>query len=223
MILPTSTTGRAALLTVLVGLTGCSGSQSTSVDPLLQEAESGMDVMSALIDADNAESMGFQDLEELENAALGTPLFLHHIPLDALAAHDLTRSPQRLLVDGDMALFPVMVDGDVRSLLSMRRDGGAWRPSSIGRPAHALALVEARQRHAQTHNIEHEEAFIVDIPSMNLTFIAHANESGLMMSGVFDHDQLGVDANSSENGRALIERLHQAAQTFEPALIAPER
>jgi len=165
-----------------------------------QAAEEALKTLEKLITQENYEAMGFASPDEVSRAQLGLPLPVYRVQLDQLREYSPGETdPKTLLVDVKRTLYPVTVDGEVRSSVAVEGPQGAWRGTDFGGPALIKALSQYRQS---------ESDFVVHIGFVGLYFVAQQNEDGLWLTPLLDDPTLGFVAGeplaAEEVFRALL-------------------
>lgn len=206
------------MATLACATLACGGSPQDEprVDPeALAAAQQALETLIELTDEDNYAEMGFGSLPQFDHLALGTPIPVHYISLDDLREHDVSLDPHQIIVNGDEELFPVEVDGQVRTSVVVKLEGGQWSPTSYGDASYVQAIDEVRREHALDTGRGHHEYFMIVIPGMHHTFIAHYDdEDSLHLTTIFDHEHLTIGAGETDAAAAIVEALTEAAQTF---------
>jgi hypothetical protein len=170
----------------------------TQVQPQqIAAANQGLDTFRTLVTQENYQALGFTSPDEVKQAVLGEPLKVFRIPLDQLKQYDLNtassagNNPEKLLVDVSQSIYPVIVENQVRSSISVEQSGssgssgGNWSPTDFGSPSLIEALSKARQN---------KDDFVVQVPALNLYFVARRSDSGLLLTPITDDPSLRFTA-----------------------------
>ena len=96
-------------------------------------AVKGVETLLRLLSDKNLERFGFKSMGQAEaflrepEKVLGTPMRLYRVPLDRLSAFNPAIDPDQLLVDSGKIIWPVIVEGNVvTSVTVMRKTQERW-------------------------------------------------------------------------------------------------
>ncbi|HEX8473128.1 MAG TPA: hypothetical protein VF666_03790 [Pyrinomonadaceae bacterium] len=121
------------------------GGQTTHADAK-SAADRGLATLAKLVNEQNYRAMGFESVAEVSTAALGEPIRVLMVKLDALRAYQPGSDPNLLLSDVPQSVYPVMVRDQVRSTITVSQvDAGRWTAVSFGNPHLARQTVQARR------------------------------------------------------------------------------
>ena len=169
----------AKILTALVLMTAaCGRGHRGSPPPAPQPdeaARSALSTLSRLVTSDNYKALGFDTADEAKSATLQTPLPMRNVPLDALKAFKPTADPRDLLAEPVESLYPVAVNGEVRTGLTIQKGKDGFSPSGFGN----FDMVRRVARYRQSTGGGGE--VVVRIPAMNLTFLGRTLDNQLFL------------------------------------------
>jgi hypothetical protein len=121
------------------------GGQTTHADAK-SAADRGLTTLAKLVNEQNYRAMGFESVAEVSTAALGEPIRVMMVKLDALRAYQPGSDPNQLLSDVPQAIYPVMVRDQVRSAITVSQvDAGRWTAVGFGNPHLAKQTAQARR------------------------------------------------------------------------------
>ena len=132
-------------------------------------AEKSLGTLRALASA-NPAAVGLKSADELRDAQLDTPRVVYAIRLDRLRAYTATTDIDSLLVPQKI-LYPVKLQGQVRTSVELEPRGAEWKAVTFGNGAFASRLTE-------TAPSGDPGWFVVTVPALNVVF--HASGQGLM-------------------------------------------
>lgn len=164
-----------------------------------------------LVSAENFDRLGFRSVDEARLAAADAPVAVYMVRLDQLRAFQPAQDPRELLMDLQTAVYPVRVGGEVRGVLELHRQGDAWRPRSIGNPAHGRILDGVRGRVAAAHRVAAESFIEVRIPALNAYFLGHEGKGDLLLTPMLDDEALGLKAGQALPAAELFQLLQPRA------------
>ncbi len=163
----------------------------------------------------NYELMGLGSRAEISQANLGAPLRVHEWGYDKLVAYrkgddtDVTAGPEQLL-------YPVTVGGEVRSSITLARDGDDWRLTTYGDAGRTLEIEKTRLGAAQVAGAGGDATYsLVSVPAFNLYFVATTRGGRTTLSPVEASVPADLElAGEIEEGE-LVERLSAYAKAFD--------
>ena len=179
------------------------------IQPVAKEALASL---GQLVSEKNFRGMGFESLAEVKSATLGEPLRVFMVRLDQLQKYEPGSDPNKLLSGGDRLIYPVMVGNQVRSSVSVSMVKDSWRAAGVGSPNLAKLLTRGVQNSAESAKMPVSSFFAVQIPALNLYFIAHRADQGLMLAPVLDDPVYGFKAGVALPADKVFETILPAAK-----------
>lgn len=90
-----------------------------------------------------AKSIGFNSTEEIHRSQIGIPLHLYRVPIDRLKSFHKEDSLTELLYDTEILMYPILVNAQARSVITVRRSLSriGWHATGVGYAAF-IRLVE---------------------------------------------------------------------------------
>jgi hypothetical protein len=134
----------------------------------------------------NFRDMGFESVAELERMALGVPMKMFLVQLDQLQAYHSGIAPETILVDSKHYLYPVLVETNTRSSLTMREIQGNWSAVSFGSPKLARMLTKARAAISSSAGVPLSSIFVVEIPALNMYFVGYKVGPTTMLTQIME-------------------------------------
>src|SRR5579884_2564820 len=116
-------------------VTGCSRHPSQPPPPAQQPqqaAENAIGVLQKLVNEQNYKSLGFDSLDEVQRAQLAAPMQVFNIGLDKLKGYQAGQDPNTLLASSAETIYPVTVDGKVKTGVTIVHKEQGYEPSSFG-------------------------------------------------------------------------------------------
>lgn len=123
------------------------GTQLIMVNTAEQAAQLGLEALRQIgkekKDEEYARSLGFNSTEEIHQSQLGIPLQLYRVPINRLKGFHKEDSLTELLYDTEILMYPILVDAQARSVVTVRRSlsGNGWHATGVGY-AEFIRLVE---------------------------------------------------------------------------------
>lgn len=193
-----------AHLTVL--LTACGGrgdaqSGGGQKPPTYPDAQTAatraIDPLRKLVTADNARDMGFESPAEAAAAALGEPIRVQMVRLDALQNYVAGADPGSLLMEANRILYPVTVKDQVKSSIIVEGTGNQWKATSFGGPHLAGQIARFRADVTARLKPSADSVSVVHVAALNLYFLAYRVDGRLMLTPLENHPNYQLEAGSS--------------------------
>jgi hypothetical protein len=173
----------------VVGTQGASGYQPQQLDFVIDSAvnesqgtaPAALDTLRKLVHSGNYAAMGFNSLGEVNSATLGAPLVVFHVRRDKLLAFKPSDDPVGLLSGGDRVLYPVLVQAQTRSAVTVGRAPGGWRPVSYGGASAAKLASDVVRNAVSTLGLGQRRYFWVDVLPLSTNFIGFEDGGKLIL------------------------------------------
>jgi hypothetical protein len=159
-------------------------------------ANGSLRTLHALVQSGNPKLRGFQSADEVSTATLAVPLRMVMIGLNSVRAYRSGDDPRALLIDEESVMYPVVVAGEVRSSIVVRRRAGAWEAAAFGNASLAQASVTGRQQIEANREVSGLDTFLVEIPALSVRMLGH-DEGGTSMLTPLD-DVKGSDLRAGQ-------------------------
>jgi hypothetical protein len=166
-------------------------------------AEKSLGTLRALASA-NPSALGLKSSDEASDAHLETPRVVYAIRLDSLRAYTSTTNIENLLVPQKI-LYPVKLQGQVRSSVELEKRGAEWKAVTFGNGSLASRLIDAAPA-------GDPDWFVVTIPALNVVFRGSNSGSQVQLTPVFDDNVLGLRAGQTRPATEVLAALAIAAQ-----------
>ena len=214
----------------LISLTwGCSVSQQ---HPSSEAASKGVETFKLLVDEDNFRQMGFESLEEVDNIELAEFIPVATLSLNKLKTFKKGDLPASLvdnyepgdgrdaLVDKvDEVIYPVLVDGEVRSSLVVTRGRDGWQVTSYGDDAFVKAMREVEDTIIADKELTYSDFSVAEVPAMYVAFTAYREDETLMLTPIYDSQEYDFKAGKTEPGEDLLVKLSDFAQDYDGSIL----
>ena len=102
---------------------------------------------------DDVKNYGFKDEQELARATLGNPYQVFVLSPEAVQAYQPGQHIASILTQEPRLEFPVLVDGQARSLLTVVQLDGRWQIVGFGAFPNSQKLVQLQERLAKTNAV----------------------------------------------------------------------
>jgi hypothetical protein len=166
-------------------------------------AEKSLSTFRALAAA-NPAALGLKSSDEAGLPELDNPRVVYAIRLDNLRTYTPATDIATLLIPQKI-LYPVKLQGQVRSAVELEKRGSDWKAVTFGNGAFASRLTE-------TAPAGDNDWFVVTIPALNVVFRASGNGAALQLTPVFDDNVLGLSAGRTTSAAEVLTALAVAAQ-----------
>ena len=139
------------LCMIAVSATGLLAQEAEMPPEMKKAASAGLeDARRVVAQSNNPALLGLESARDADRARLGTPVAVSTLSFDALLDHRPDTPLESYLAGPARAVVPVLVDGEVRAWLTLRRDEERWRMTasslqrSAGSPASTARAVRSR-------------------------------------------------------------------------------
>jgi hypothetical protein len=123
-----------------------SGSVAPTVFPTPEAAaRDALISLETLVNGSNLTTYGFHSLQEVKDASLGAPEEVMVLPNDALSKLTRTTDVRPLLKQIHRVIYPIVVNGQGLSLITVQQTARGWELAGYGPPKLGANLVDARK------------------------------------------------------------------------------
>jgi hypothetical protein len=112
----------------------------------------------------------------------------------------------------EKAIYPVVAQGQIRALITVEKTKGEWRATGHGSPRLAAVLAKARADVATATKTPATEFFMVEVPALNASFVAHRQAQLLMLTPIRDDPHLKLTAGKTAPASDVLGGLVLAAK-----------
>ena len=183
----------------------------TEVQPVALNA---LKTFTKLITVSNYKEMGFDNLADLKVAKLGTPIEDYMVPLDKLANYKTSVSPADILTKTNKINYPVLVNDQAKSSITISMTNGKWGPVAFGGSKMIKLISEGLQKTKQS-GVAATSCFTVRIPALNLYFIGYKSSDNLVLVPLFDDVSLGLKFGESINADKVFSLISPIAKNHD--------
>jgi hypothetical protein len=178
-------------------------------------AHEALPQLQPLVNEQTFRQLGFASPEEVKKAQVGAPLHIYMVRLDKLKEYADKEKPDTLLSETNEVLFPVVVDGQVRTGMKLRMVDGAWRFSSFGASETTRALGAASKRAMSEAKVAEDKQLAVNVPALHLHFIGYRDARGnLMLVPASDDERFKFKAGQSLPAQRVFAELAPYAKRY---------
>lgn len=176
-------------------------------------ASQALATFTKIVNKENYMQMGFETIEEIKMAELGTPLQEFMVRLDRLQKYEPGGDPNALLDGGQIVFYPVNVKQEPRSAIMLAKSEDQWKPVSYGSANLIRRLAGTRERLQSATDMSGASFFAVRIPALNLYFLGHRVEKQLMLTPIVDHPHFKFKAGTPVSADEVFRTILPAAKS----------
>ena len=175
-------------------------------------ASSSLDTLQKLTKA-NSKAMGFKSADEAAKSKLGDGLAVFVIGLDDLRKYTPSTDPNKLLVAADQVIYPVMVNDQLRSSVTVEKTREKWEATSFGGSNLIKAIIGARSA-VVAAGAPADNLFVAQVPGLNTYLIGFRTGDKLMLAPIMDDTSLKFSAGKVQPGEKVLAALVPVAQRY---------
>jgi len=147
-----------------------------------------------LVTKDNYRQMGFETPSDVGKATLDSPLIDFMVQLDQLKKYASGNKPEDLLAATGDIYFPVLVNGQVRSTITLAKVKDVWQAVSFGSSDFMTLVSTTLRENAKRTGLPYAAHFVVRVPALSLFFLGYRADNQLMLVPLLDNAKLGFQA-----------------------------
>jgi len=170
-------------------------------------ADHALIVFQKLVNPDNFKSLGLDSLDEAKQAKLGAPLEIFNIGLEQLRGYKAGDDPETLLVKSSETVYPLLVNGQVKSSVTVVHKESGYQPSSFGNADVVKRLVGAEKQ-------ENGTSFIVRVPALNMFFLGNRTDGKLVLTPIIDDSRMELRRGEARPADLVIVQLVPIASAY---------
>lgn len=175
-------------------------------------ASEALTIFSELTTKENYKAMGFESPDEVRVASLGEHLQVFMVRLDQLQKYKAGSDPNKILSGGDRIIYPVTVEKQVRSSIVVEKVKERWNATSFGGSNQVEMLTKVRKADSDSTELPISSYFVVQVPSLNLYFIAYRADKVLMLTPLLDDPSYGFKEGFTMPADKVFEAILPAAK-----------
>src|ERR1700733_8299053 len=109
-----------------------------------ETARKGLAGIRSLINERNFKEFGLQSFEEVSDLRLGDPVPIYYVRADQLKEYQPGTDAGKLMISANRRLYPVLVNGEGKLLITIEKADTGWRMVSFGQADVAPALTKIK-------------------------------------------------------------------------------
>jgi len=157
-----------------------------------------------------AKDIGFNAVEDVDDAQLGPPIRIYKVHLDLLQKFQPGDKPNDLLVNTGRIIFPVTVKGQNRSSLTVMESSitmtKGWKESRVTRTGFPRLIQKIGQLKPSS------SSFLLLIAPLRLFLLGDHKDGRLVLTAIEDNPHFKVTAGEEYDAAELFGRLAQDAK-----------
>lgn len=170
---------------------------------------------SRLVTDKNYEAMGFESPGEVQVASLDEHMRVFTVRLDELKKYTPGSDPNKILSGGDQVIYPITVEKQIRSSIVVGKMKEKWTAVSFGGSNQIKMLTKMRKDMSESIGLPISSYFVVQVPALNLHFIAHQADEVLMLTPLLDDPSYGFKAGATIPAKKVFEIILPAAKAHD--------
>jgi hypothetical protein len=160
-------------------------------------------------------ALGFASAQEASRATLGVPLQIQMSRLLSLKQFTEKSDPQSFIIDTGSMIYPLLVEGKVKSSLTVTKDRKtmSWRTTEWGSPKLIGLIERARGKSPQSSLV----VLISPQNPLGLRFIGERAAGELLLTPIADIPKLKLTAGEQRPARSIFLSLVPVANKYTEA------
>ncbi len=164
----------------------------TAPPEVVRAAEDGLQHYLSLIPPGENEKYGFAPGDDFAQAEVGAPFLLHAITPSALDAYEPGQPVSSLLSSSRTWYFPVLIDGEAKTILTVGRVGGSsWQAVGIGKASLSKELQKIRERWPASEG--YDPRLVVVFQASTYFFTVPQKDDSNLTPLVFTGNEIGAE------------------------------
>jgi hypothetical protein len=180
-----------------------------------QQAQRSLGGLRSFVTPETFQRLGFESVEEVNNAQIEQPIPIFMVPLDRLRQYKSGGNPADLLLRTNEIRVPLTVSGQVRSSMTLRQTQGGWEVARIGRPQLTKELLGAIKPPAPAAQAPGDAFFEVTIPALNLEFVGRREDTRVLLTSLVSEPLYELQAGETLDARQVFDHLAPFAEQLE--------
>lgn len=159
---------------------------------------------------------------EAAKATRGKKIKVFVVGLDKLKAFNPGDKAKKVLIDTKEIVYPIYVEGKLKTSISIRRSGGGWKNASIG-GAEIHFLEPVRMKHSQANKINVVSYIIVRVPAVYLSFLGYYEKGDLYLIPTHEHPDIKLDVGKGAPAADIFVKLKPLVAQYTKVLEKPKK
>jgi hypothetical protein len=192
-------------LVMFLTLAACSGS-SDNTGSKSEEAQEGLETLRVIANNDDFEFFGYNSRDEIGQEELGEPIEVKTIDFDKLQTEaNPEDNIDKLVINTNESIFPVIVNGEVRSSIRVALIDGEYEVVSSG----SSTLAKDVFRMIRTLGLNLEDAYLLELPGLDTALIGRKSSGNILVTPLYDNTELSLDEGVSIKLSLVAEKLKE--------------
>jgi hypothetical protein len=196
---------------LLLFMLGCQRSAEAPKPPSSQPQEAAsaaIGVLQKMVNDQNYRALGFDSVDQVKQAQLGSSFAVFDIGLDRLKDYKPGTDPNGLLTPSSKTIYPVTVEGQVKSSITVSHQENGYKASSFGN----AAIVKSLSLYRQSQDAASD--FVVRVPALNMYYLGRRVENRLLLIPIIDDPRLKLKVGEAVGAETVLEQLVPLANAY---------
>jgi hypothetical protein len=163
-----------------------------------EAANKAIGMLQKLVHEHNYKALGFQSIDEVQQAQLGQPIEVYNMGVEKLKVYRAGQDPNSLLTPSSETIYPVTVGGSVRTGLMIVHKEQGYESSRFGDADVVKRLAAYRQGPTE---------FAVRIPGFNMYFVGRHVNTRVVLVPIANDPRLSVQAGDAAPLEMIVDQL----------------
>lgn len=155
--------------------------------------------------------------EEAAKTTRGEKIKVYMLGLTELKAYRSGDNAKKVLLDTHEIVYPLYVDGALKTAVSIRKRKGGWKTASIG-GSEIHSLEPVRASHAKANKLSVKSYYIVRVPGMYLSFLGYDKGKELYLIPTHEHPDVKLAVGKSAPAGDIFAKIKPLAAKYENVL-----
>jgi hypothetical protein len=207
----------SATVASALALDGCSPPPAVAATPTSPPAAqpAASSSIITLQKMSKVQNVGLGSPGEARRATLSTdPIPVVTIRLDTLKKYDNKQGLSQLDTSPTQVIYPVKVDANVKSSVTVTDVGGDWQPSGYGNVELAKRLTSIRAGEARRANVPESSFFMYSLPALGIDLLAHKEGAETKLTPIDDDPRFGFKAGQTLPADEALRRILPVAHSY---------
>lgn len=173
-----------------------------------EAAETAIGVLQKMVNQQNFHDLGFDSVDEVKQAQAGQPFNVFEIGLDQLKSYKAETDPNSLLAQSSKTIYPVTVNGQVKSSFTINHRESGYQASSFGN----AAIIKSLSRYRQSGVVGND--FVVRVPAFNMYYLGRRIENKLLLVPIIDDPRLQLKTGEAVPAQTVLQQLVPLANAY---------
>jgi hypothetical protein len=134
-------------------------------------------------------------------AKVASPLAVYSVSIEKLMSFTSSQNPRALLEDTHSFIYPVSIDGKFKSSVRVRQVQNLWHVAAVDESPEPIAII--MQAATALGDAKAGQLSYLEIPDLNVFFVARIQPDGITLAPVYDAPELGLKGGVRASAQEL--------------------